>query len=116
MQASAAARLPFMMVMHSTSDVAGICIDGWSGGERRQDEQGNCTSSDVEQRGRKVGCPGWARSPHYLAQAGGPRARVRGSRKYLGAQNRSRNIFLLFAAAQGCRSGAVPSHVTTFGR
>src|SRR5450759_5049163 len=26
--------------MHSTSDVAGISIDGWSGGERRQDEQG----------------------------------------------------------------------------
>src|ERR1035437_539032 len=61
MQASVAARLPFMMAMRSTSDVAGICIDGWSGGERRQDEQGNCTSSDVEQRGRKVGCPGWAR-------------------------------------------------------
>jgi len=61
MLAPAAARLHFMMVMHSTSDVAGISIDGWSGGERRQDEQGNCTSSDVEQRGRKVGCPGWAR-------------------------------------------------------
>jgi HTH-like domain/Integrase core domain len=35
-----------------------------------------------------------ARSPHYLAQAGGPRARVRGSRKYLGPQNRAKNIFL----------------------
>src|ERR1019366_6414722 len=61
MRAPAAARLHFMMVRHSTSDVAGISIDGWSGGERRQDEQGNCTSGDVEQRGRKVGCLGWAR-------------------------------------------------------
>src|SRR5450631_3717618 len=106
MQASAAARLPFMMVMHSTSDVAGICIDGWSGGERRQDEQGNCTSSDVEQRGRKVGCPGWARSPHYLAQAGGPRARVRGSRKYLGPKKPFLRFSLLSRSPgqemQGC--------------
>src|ERR1019366_1635418 len=77
MQASAAARLPFMMVMHSTSDVAGICIDGWSGGERRQDEQGNCTSSDVEQRGRKVGCPGWARPSPSMDRPGRGVARKR---------------------------------------